>query len=241
MAVVMQVLHCFAAMIGFIIPCVFVVLLLKCTVRIPSFIFRKLLHIVAFSCLTWMTYHAESWYAAALTSIVIAAVIYPLLVLLEGAKWYAGFFVQKSPHEVRRSLLMLFLTYAAVVSVTWGIFGRADLCIASILMWGIGDAAAALIGIPFGRHKIRLPLTDGKKSWEGSIAMLLCSFAAGCISFLICGELSVQSALLILLPGAVIGTATELYSPTEIDTVTVPCMIVCVQLVGSAVFTAILR
>lgn len=241
MAVVMQVLHCFAAMIVFLLPCVIAVILLKCLFKIPGFIFRKLLHIVAFSCLVWMTWRAESWYAAALTSAVIAAAVYPLLVLFEGKSWYAGFFVQKSPHEVRRSLLMLFLTYAAIVSAAWGLFGRNDLCISSVLMWGIGDAAAALVGIPFGQHKIRLPLTDGKKSWEGSMAMLLCSLAAGCVSFLLCGELSVPGTFLILLPGALIGTLTELFSPSEIDTVTVPVMILFVQLSAGAVFAVFLN
>ena len=240
MAVLMQVLHCCAAMVLFLIPCVIVGLLLRWLAKVPDFVFRKLLHIVAFSCLTFMTCRAESWQAAALTSVVIALVIYPLLVLCEGMEWYAGFFVQKSPHEVRRSLLMLFLTYAALVFVAWGLFGRADLCIASVLMWGVGDAAAALIGIPLGRHKIRLPRTDGRKSWEGSIAMLVCSLAAGCIAFLLCGELSVKSAALLLLPGALLGTVTELYSPSEIDTVSVPVVIVSVQLIGSAVFAGML-
>lgn len=217
----------------FIIPCVLIVLLLKMLVKIPSFVFRKMLHIIAFSCLTWMTYQAESWYAAALTSVLIAVVIYPILRLLESEKWYASFFVQKSKHEIRRSLLMLFLTYSAVVSVVWGFLQRVDICTASILMWGVGDAAAALVGIPFGKHKIHLPKTDGNKSWEGSIAMFLCSFIAGSTVFLIYGGFTVTNILLILLPAAVIGTGTELYSPSAIDTISVPIAISMIMLAGS--------
>ena len=41
------------------------------------------------------------------------------------------------------------------------------------------DAAAALVGIPLGRHKVRLKLADGKKTWEGTIAMAVLSFTFG--------------------------------------------------------------
>ena len=44
---------------------------------------------------------------------------------------------------------MLFLMFAAVISVVWGVFGKPYIAAAAILMWGTGDAAAALIGIPF--------------------------------------------------------------------------------------------
>lgn len=42
---------------------------------------------------------------------------------------------------------------------------------AAILMWGVGDAATALVGIPFGKHKVNFRPVNGKKSWEGSCAM----------------------------------------------------------------------
>ena len=234
-AIIIQVKDCFVSLTTFIIPCASIMILLKLLIKIPDFLFRKFLHIIAFSCLTWMTFHAETPAAAALTSIITAVVIYPILVLFEKADWYSSFFVQKSTHEVRRSLLMLFFMYAAVVFVSWGLFDKKYLCISSILMWGIGDAAAALTGIPFGKHKIHLPLTDGKKSWEGSISMLIFSFAVGCTAFAICGELSTKSSLLIILPGAFTGTLTELFSPSEADTVTVPAVILCTQLLLSSI------
>lgn len=76
-------------------------------------------------------------------------------------------------------------------------------------MWGVGDAAAALIGIPFGKHKIRFRITDGKKSWEGSIAMMAAAMLCGfCISFFGFDQ-SLLSAIIISLTGALFGKVSD--------------------------------
>ena len=231
--VIVQMLHCIRDLVLFLAPCVAAVLVIRLLVKhIPDFVFRKLLHIIAFTCITWMTARAESWQAAALTAVLAAAVIYPVLRLLEPYPWFARFFVQKSSHEIRRSLIMLFGMYAVLAAVAWGIFGKPALCMAAVLMWGTGDAAAALVGIPFGRHKIRWRLTDGKKSWEGSAAMLLVCAAAGAAVLLHGGMSPVQAAVMVP-AGAAAGTLTELVSPSEIDTVTVPAVILAMLLAFS--------
>ena len=74
--------------------------------------------------------------------------------MAEKQPWFEKFFVQKSKGEIKRSMLLLFAMFAAVIVVAWGIFGKPGIAAASILMWGVGDAAAALIGIPFGKHKV---------------------------------------------------------------------------------------
>ena len=45
-----------------------------------------------------------------------------------------------------------------------GTVGQAALASASILIWGTGEAAA-LIGIPFGTHEVRLAGADGRNPW----------------------------------------------------------------------------
>lgn len=177
-----------------------------------------------------MIIKAGNWQAAAMASIVIAMAIYPVLRLLENKPWYADLFVQKEPGEIRKSLLMLFLMFAAVTTVTWGIFDKPYYAAAAILMWGTGDAAAALVGIPHGRHKVKLKYADGKKSWEGSLAMLIVSMISGfCVLYFGHG-----SPLPVSLPaafaGALSGTAAELFSSSEWDTVTVPAVIAAVLL-----------
>ena len=226
-----QILHCLAVLASFIVPALMILLPIRFLTSLPSFVFRKLLHFVAFTSVSLMILTAGSWQAAALTSVLIAIALYPVLAALENASWFGKLFVQKSPGEIKRSLLLLFLMFAALISVAWGWFVSPHLAAAAILMWGTGDAAAALVGIPWGKHKVRSRFTDGKKSWEGSLAMLAVSFLSGVLILLPEQGITLPRALLMAFLGAVLGTATELFSPSEYDTVTVPVVIVIVLLI----------
>ncbi|MCR5178158.1 MAG: TSUP family transporter [Lachnospiraceae bacterium] len=226
-----QTLTCLGSLIRYIIPCVLVLLLIRFLTKIPSYVFRKLLHIVAFTCFAVMILTAESWQAAALTSLIMAAAIYPLLALVENEKWYGRFFVEKSPGEIKRSLLMLFFVFAAVIAVAWGIFGNPHIAAASILMWGMGDASAALVGIPYGKHKIRTRYAV--KSWEGTLAMFAAAFLAGTIVLRFFGGLNIGHAVFAAFPAAAAGAATELFSPSEWDTVTVPVVILIALMIAT--------
>ena len=225
-----QILHCLAVLASFIVPALMILIPIRFLTKLPSYVFRKLLHIVAFSCVTLMILSAKSWQAAALTSVLIAVAVYPILAALESAPWFEKLFVQKSAGEIKKSLLLLFFMFAALISVSWGVFGKPHLAAAAILMWGTGDAAAALVGIPHGRHKVHSRLTDGKKSWEGSLAMLAVSFISGMIVLSAVQKTALPQAALSAGLGALLGTVTELFSPSEYDTVTVPAVIAAVLL-----------
>ncbi len=225
-----QALYCFGTLIVFIIPCLAVLLLIRFLIKPPSFIFRKLLHITAFTCISIMILVSGSWVAAALTSGILAIIIYPILMIAEKKPWFDSFFVQKSKGEIKKSMLFLFIMFTAVIAAAWGIFDRAEVAAASVLMWGAGDAAAALVGIPFGKHKVRCKLTDGKKSWEGSISMLIVSFAVGFTVMILSGGTDLTFALIAAGAGALAGTITELFSPSEYDTITVPVIITLILL-----------
>ena len=215
-------LYCCGALAAYLIPCLLILLPIRLLTRLPSFIFRKLLHVVAFTCVSLMILAARSWQAAALASVFIAAVIYPLLTAAEHEAWYPRLLVEKKPGEIKKSMLMLFLMFAALIAVCWGVFGKPYLAATAILMWGTGDAAAALVGVPFGKHKVRSKLTDGKKSWEGSAAMFIVSLTAGAGMLVLAQGLALPRALPMSFAAALLGTATELFSPSENDTVTVP-------------------
>ena len=228
--ILVQTLRCLGKWIMFIVPCVAVLLPIRFLTRVPPYVFRKLLHLVAFSCTVWMIIVAESWQAASLTSCLVAAAVYPLLVMLERESWFNPLFVQKKRGEIKSSLLMLFLMFAAVTAVAWGIFGKPYAAITAILMWGTGDAAAALVGVPLGKHKVRLKPADGKKSWEGTAAMFGTALLCGLAVLFLYGHLPFGKVILPALIGAAVGAATELFSPSEYDTVTVPAVILAVLL-----------
>ena len=222
--------HCFGVLVLYIIPCVLVILPVRFFTKVPSFVFRKMLHTIAFTCFAVMIASAESWQSASLTSLIITVLIYPVLSLLEHESWYGQLFVQKSEGEIKKSLLKVFFMFAVLTAAAWGIFGRPHAAAAAVLMWGVGDAFAALVGIPFGKHKVKWKLTDGKKSWEGSLAMLCVSFLTGFIlihfRYLFPAGVSLATAF----AGALAGTLAELLSDSEWDTVTVPVVILAVFL-----------
>ena len=225
-----QTLSCLGVFLAYVVPSLIILLPIRFLTKLPSFIFRKLLHIVAFVFASLMILTAGSWQATALACAIAAAVLYPLLSICEKEKWYTGLLVQKTRGEAKRSMIMIFAVVAGIVCVSWGIFGQRQLAAAAILMWGTGDAAAALIGIPFGKHKVKSRWTDGKKSWEGSAAMLAVSFLCGfCV--LLWGQcLTAPHALWTAGLAAFLGTAVELFSPSEYDTLTVPIVIVAALL-----------
>ncbi|MBE6128681.1 MAG: hypothetical protein E7185_05345 [Erysipelotrichaceae bacterium] len=223
-------LRCIAVLAMYIAPCLMVLVPVRLFTKVPSFIFRKLLHVVAFTCVTAMILAADRWEEPALASLIIAAILYPVLVLLEQGTWFSDFFVEKSSGEIKKSFLFLFIMFAALTAVCWGIFNQPGILAAAILMWGTGDAAAALTGIPYGKHRIKLPFTDGKKSWEGSGAMFAVSLLVGTFVLLYVQKLSLPHALLSAALTAFLGTATELFSGSEYDTVTVPAVMAAVLL-----------
>lgn len=226
-SLIMDTLHCFIKLVTYIIPCVVVLLLIRFALHPKQYVFRKLLHAVAFTCVTFMISVAKNWIAASLTSIVIALLIYPILALLENESWFASLFVQKKKGEIKISLLMLFFTIAIITAISWGIFKERYIAIVSILMWGCGDAAAALIGIPYGNHKVKWKLCDGKKSWEGTIGMLVVSMICGMIVLTFYKQTFVLSLIKVGL-SSILGSFVELISPSEWDTVTVPsALLVC--------------
>ena len=217
-----SVLRCFGEYLLFIVPAASLLLLLHFTANIPRVVFRKLLHLPAFCSAAVVVWRADSWQTASLTLVLFAAVVYPMLCLFERWRGYGNLFVQKAPGEIKKSLLLLFLTDAALVALCWGAFNLPWVAVAGILMWGSGDGTAALVGHRFGRHHVALPLADPRKTWEGTGAMVLVSTAVGTTVILALAAMPGYQCLLFALAASVPGAYTELISRNGNDTVTVP-------------------
>ena len=221
----MKTFKCFRQLMLYLLYSALMSLPIRFLTNIPTFLYRKILHVISFSCFSLMMLNTDDWRAAALTSLILAAVYYPMLYRLEKKSWYKMFFAEKSEGEAKRSMLKLFLMFSAVITVAWGIFKKPLAANSAILMWGFGDATAAIVGIPFGRHKIHLPSVNPTKSWEGSFSMLSVSFVVG-LSFLhFSGGFPTERAISASLLMSSAGSITEMFSSSEWDTFTVPCVI----------------
>ena len=220
---------CSLRFLALIVPCAIALIALYFLVRIPKPVFRKLLHVVAFGSSAFLVAETASWQAASLSMVLFAAVVYPALAFAEhDVPVYDNVFVQKRPGEIKRSLELLFVGEAVVVAIGWGIAGERAVAAASILMWGVGDAAAALVGIYLGRHVVRWRIADGKKTWEGTCAMFVSALVYGVGMLMALEGLSMGSALAVATPTAVVSALTELASKDGNDTVWVPLATVVV-------------
>ena len=180
---------CFGKYLIFIIPAAVVLLTVKLVFKPNKDLFRKLLHTAAFMSSIVIMSCTESWLAASFALVLFAAVVYPILAAAEKINGFSNLLTEKRQGEIKKSLLLLFLSDAVIVAVMWGIFGLKYGAMAAILMWGIGDAAAALVGKRFGRHKIHIKFADPNKSWEGTGAMFLASFLLGsAVMIVVSGE-----------------------------------------------------
>ena len=172
-----------------------------------------------------MMFEAQDWLTSAVCCLVFAAVVYPILRFAERWKGYSALFNQRHPGEVKKSLLLLFCTHAALIALCWGWLDKPYIAVTSILMWGVGDTAAALIGKRYGRHHITLPFADTKKTWEGSAAMMLTAFLAGFVSMIITAPVAWYACLIYAAITAPVAAYAELISHDGNDTVTVPCAV----------------
>lgn len=191
-------------------------------IRIPDELFRKVLHFVLLFSYIPFVFAFDTWWASVLFTIGLEGMFYISLALFERLPAFSSFLNERKKGELKRSGLLAFAMLAVCVSVCWGLLNDRYLVLACMYAWGVGDAFAALVGKAFGKHKIHMKYVDGRKSVEGSVAMLLTSAAAVLIILLIRGGLSPVAYVLIPGVGAAAATVVELITPDGMDTITCP-------------------
>ena len=202
-------------------------------IKIPNELFRKILHCILLGSLLMFTFAYEKWWVSALAAVIFEVLVYPLLMVLERFKNFSEITTERKKGELKNSLLLVFTMYAVVVSICWGWLGDKYLALAAIYAWGFGDAAAALIGKKFGKHKIKWKCTDGKKSVEGSLSMFIVSVISVLIVLSYRGGMSMIGIIISSLVTAALSMVAELCSKDGNDTVICPmtAMVVLVPLV----------
>ncbi len=178
-------------------------------------VFRKIMHCFAIVLFIVWAYIYDDWKISVLYFSLATVVVGPLLFLLSKIPGMTRFFNARKPGEYCVSYLVFVLMYAAVATVCWGIFGERMLVVACVAAWGPGDAAAALIGKKFCKHKIG---RKKRKSLEGTIAMFVFSFLGVLITLCIYGKYPLLYILLISFLTAIVTAITELKVLNGFDT-----------------------
>lgn len=212
----------FAVWVGMIALAAIVLIVVRFTIRVPDFIFRKMLHMIAVFSIFPLVLLTDIWWESVLCVAVFLGVIYVALRVLEPFGFYDRLFVQKRKHEVIRSFLGLFSMIAVFLTVCWGVLDRPFLALAAIMAWGPGDAMAAIVGITKGKRKLTGPHIEGTKSVEGTVAMGVTSFVCVLGVLLGTGAATLYTALAFAAVVAAVSAFVELYTKGGWDTVTVP-------------------
>ena len=110
------------------------------------------------------------------------------------------------PHEKRGVSGMLFMVLATIVVFTVFDF---RIAITAMLITVFGDLVSALVGIQYGKHRIKTG-----KSWEG--------FAAGLVMNLIVASVFLWEYPLIVIAMAFVGSIVEMLTYKLDDNLTVP-------------------
>lgn len=137
-------------------------------------------------------------------------------------KGYSQLVTERSSGELKSSLVIVFLMFAGIMTICWGLLGDKLLGLCCVYAWGYGDGAAALVGKYFGKHKLEGKHIEGKKSVEGSVAMFVVSFVSVVIVLVVRGGMAWWTYFAIALPTALVSTFVELYTKRGLDTITCP-------------------
>lgn len=209
-------------LIGYFVVCASLALALRRLVAVPKEVFRKTLHLILLGSVFIWTYAFATWWVSAVAALAFMASVFPILAIAERIPGYSELLTERKRGEIKRSLVVVFGMFVVLICVCWGWLGEKYLVVASVLAWGLGDAAAALFGKRFGRHYIEGRLVEGRKSLEGTLAMFAVSFCAVMAVLLINVAVPWYACVPISALTAGACAVVELYTRNGMDTLTCP-------------------
>lgn len=214
----------FSIFVGYYVIAASLLLIVRALLKPPKELFRKMLHVACFLSVFVLLYAFDTWYLAMLTAIVFAFALYPVITYIERFPKVMEMLIQRKKGEIRSSLMIVFFMMAMLIAIFWGWMGDEwkYIIIVSVMAWGFGDAAAALVGKAFGRNKINHPFVEGTKTREGTMAMCIVSGIVILLSLLLQTSLPWYLCLAGALLVAPICALAELISHHGLDTITVP-------------------
>ena len=199
-----------------------IILLIRKFTKIPDELFRKILHFILLGAYIPLLFGFETWWKSIILVGSLLILLLPVLLLAGKIPGFSSFVNERKKGEFTSSMVFALGIMLISISIGWGLFNDKYLVLASIYSWGIGDAFAALIGKRFGKHKITWKFVDNKKSYEGSIAMLITSMLSVFTVLMIRGGINPLFCLLIAFLSSLASTFVELCSKKGLDTITCP-------------------
>ena len=134
----------FGLFIGYFVVAALTLLLIKTYLKMTSEVFRKLLHIVITLSIFPLLKLFSTWYVAVLAAFMLVLIMYPVLALVEHSSFYKQFAPERECGEFKRSLIIVQLSFAALISVFWGLLGIEwqYVAVVAVMAWGLPIRAA---------------------------------------------------------------------------------------------------
>lgn len=223
----------FGLFIAIIVAAASVLIIIRYTTKVPGYVFRKLLHIVAMLAIFPLLFLTDIWWMAVAVDVAFLILVIIALQLVEKCKFYDGLFQQKGKHEVIISFICLFSMIGVFIALCWGLLGPEYKYMAATAMmaWGPGDGLAAIVGITWGKKKLTGKMIEGTKTVEGTVAMGVTSLVCTALTLIFMSNLRWYVILTTALVVGVIAAFTELFTKKGWDTITVPVVSLVVLLV----------
>ena len=206
----------------YLIPAAIIMLLIRKFTKISDELFRKILQVILLGAYIPLLFGFNTWWKCIILVGSLIILLLPILKFAGKIPGFSSFVNERKKGEFTSSMVLALSIMLLTISIGWGIFDDKFLVLASVYAWGVGDAFAALIGKRFGKHKINWKFVDNKKSYEGSIAMIITSAISVFVVLLVRGGVNPIYALLIALIASTASTFVELCSKNGIDTITCP-------------------
>lgn len=192
----------------------------------PKEMIRKTYHVLCSLSIFIILELFETWFVAAITVAVIFIISWAGTLTLRKVPWIKRMVFERIPREsqIPRQLLYMGLALSAILAVFWGVLGPAwkHHAAVGIMVWGVGDASAAIFGKKYGRRRLPYPIFDKDKSIEGTLAFILTSFPVLVITLNFLTGLSLTAILARSFVLAVAGGIVEALTKNGQDTLTIP-------------------
>ena len=220
-----------AILLGYYLVVVFALpLAARACTKLPLEVIRKMQHVAYALSVFLLLGLFEHWYVAVAAAAALPRGAAPVLAVwarppsprrLLPDRGAAG---GGAGGELRRQMAYVQIAFAVLIAVFWGGLGPdwRPLVAAAAMLWGFGDAAAALVGKLVGRHRVRHREIEGAKTYEGTAAMIAVGAAATFATLLLYGGAPWWISLVAAALVAPVAGVVELFSRRGIDTLTVP-------------------